>query len=244
VSDPGRLERERLHDGLIAERADQIWNWDSPAGRSRADQRAGLYVLHGALRPGRLALELGCGTGLFLERVARSGATLVGVDLSEQLLARARARVGGLSNIRIAGVDAHRLPFPRASFDAVYGSSVLHHLDLEAALLETRRVLKPGGRIAFTEPNLWNPQVAYMYLVGPRQRFGLSPDEMAFTRSRIRGLLARLGFAEIVVTPFDFLHPALPRAAIGAVARLGRLLEAVPVARSFAGSLLVHATRP
>lgn len=244
MNEPGRLQRELLHDSRIAAHAEEVWNWDSPAGRSRAERRAGLYVVHAALGPGRLGLELGCGTGLFLERVARSGARLVGVDLSGELLARARERVGGLPNVRIARVDAHRLPFPAGRFDAVYGSSVLHHLDLEAALLETRRVLKPGGRIAFTEPNLWNPQVAYMYLVGPRERFGLSPDEMAFTRSHIRGLLARLGFADVVVKPFDFVHPALPRAAIGAAAWLGALLEALPLARSIAGSLLVHAQRP
>lgn len=243
MTDLRRLQREQAHDRRIAERAEEIWNWDSPAGRRRAARRASLYVEHGALRSGRLALELGCGTGLFLERVARSGAVVIGVDLSGDLLARARVRTASLSNVRLARVDAHRLPFPEASFDVVYGSSILHHLDLEVALLETTRVLKPRGRIVFTEPNLWNPQVAYMYLVGPRDRFGLSPDEMAFTRSRIRSLLVQVGFAEVVVQPFDFLHPALPRFAIGAVARVGSVLEALPGARAIAGSLLVHATR-
>lgn len=243
MTDPGRLEREQAHDRRIAERAEEIWNWDSPAGRRRAERRASLYVEHAVLRPGTLALELGCGTGLFLERVARSGAVVVGVDLSSELLARARARTASLANVRLARVDAHRLPFPEASFDAVYGSSILHHLDLVAALREARRVLKPEGRLVFTEPNLLNPQVAFMYCVGPRDRFGLSPDEMAFTASRIRGVLEELGYIDIAVRTFDFLHPVVPRFLIGVVGHLGMLFEALPGVRAFAGSLLVRAMR-
>ena len=242
-ADLARLERELAHDRRIAARADAIWNWDSPAGRLRADRRAGFYVEHAALGAGRLALELGCGTGLFLERVARSGAALVGIDLSADLLARARSRIGALANVSVLRGDAHRLPFPDASFDAVYGSSILHHLDVVAALGEARRVLRTGGRLVFTEPNLLNPQVAFMYYLGPRELFGLSPDEMAFTASRIRGVLAELGFSQVALRPFDFLHPAVPRPLVGAVARLGRMLEALPGARALAGSLLVRATR-
>lgn len=244
MTDLGRLERELRHDRTIAADAEKIWNWDSPAGRRRAARRAGMYVEHAGLRPGRRALELGCGTGLFLGQVADSGADLVGVDLSADLLAQARGRVGGRPNVRLARVDAHRLPFPDGSFDAVYGSSILHHLELEAALREALRVLRPGGRVVFTEPNLFNPQVAYMYRVGPRERFGLSPDEMAFSAPHARRVLGGLGFQQIQVSPFDFLHPSVPRPLVAAVAALGRLLEALPGARSIAGSLLIRATRP
>jgi len=238
-----RLERERAHDREIAARAEQIWNGDSPAGRRRADRRAGLYVERAALRPGRLALELGCGTGLFLERVARSGATLVGIDVSVDLLGRARSRTAPLANVRILEGDAHRLPFPDATFDAVYGSSILHHLDLVAALREAKRVLKVGGRVAFTEPNLLNPQVAYMYYVGPRARFGLSVDEMAFTKTRVTRVLRELGYVEAAVEFFDFLHPSTPPPILGAVARIGAVLEGLPVVRALAGSMLVCAAR-
>lgn len=238
-----RLEREIAHDRRIAERAEEIWNWGSPAGRRRADRRAALYVEHAALGSGRRALELGCGTGLFLERVSRSGATLIGIDLSADLLAKARSRVASIANVRVVEGDAQRLPFPDSSFDAVYGSSILHHLDLAAALGEVQRVLRVGGRAVFTEPNLLNPQVAYMYYVGPRERFGLSPDEMAFTKAHVSRVLARLGFVDAVVRFFDFLHPATPAALLGAVSCFGSMLEGLPAVRALAGSLLVRATR-
>ncbi|MBI3932195.1 MAG: methyltransferase domain-containing protein [Acidobacteria bacterium] len=243
-SSPDRWRRELAHDRRIASRAEAIWDWDTPAGRRRADRRAAFFVEHGALGPGRRALELGCGTGVFLERVARSGADLHGLDLSPDLLARARERVAGTANVRLVQGNAEAMPFPDGSFDAVYGSSVLHHLGLEAALREVHRVLRPGGRTVFTEPNLLNPQIAVTFLVAPRRTLGLSPDEMAFTRFRARALLDRVGFTEPSVRPFDFLHPLVPPSWIDGVARLGSALEAVPGLREIAGSLLIRGTRP
>jgi SAM-dependent methyltransferase len=238
-----RLAREVEHDRRIAARAEEVWNWDSPAGRRRADRRAACFVEHARLGPGVRAVELGCGTGLFLERVARSGATIAGIELSPTLLQKARGRVGGLPNVSLERGDAHRLPHADGSIDAVYGSSILHHLDLGAALREAHRVLRPGGRIAFTEPNILNPQVAFMFLVGPRAFFGLSPDEMAFSRSRALRTLQDIGYVDVVVRPFDFLHPATPARWLDIVARLGERLEAAPGLRSIAGSLLIHARK-
>lgn len=240
-----RLEREIEHHRRIVGRAEAIWNWDSPAGRMRAARRAELFVEHAGLRPGTRALELGCGTGVFLEQVARSGAEIHGLDLSEDLLARARARMTGASNVRLDCGNAEAMPYPEGHFDAAYGSSVLHHLDLDAALRELHRVLKPGGRLVFAEPNLLNPQVVVMFKYGPaKERFGVSADEMAFTRFRARSALVGAGFGEVNVAPFDFLHPQTPAAWLDRVAALGRALERTPLVREIAGSLLMRARRP
>ena len=136
------------------------------------------------------------------------------------------------------------MPYPDRHFDAVYGSSVLHHLDLGAALREAFRVLKPGGRIVFAEPNLLNPQVVFMFNYGPaKERFGVSEDEMAFTRFRAARLLAAAGFSSIDVAPFDFLHPSTPPRWLDRVSSLGRTLERLPLVREIAGSLLLRAGR-
>ena len=238
-----RLAREIEHDRKIADRAEEIWNWDSPAGRRRAERRAAFFVEHAQLGPERRALELGCGTGVFLERTARSGATILGLDLSTDLLAKARTRLAPFGNVGLERGDVHRLAHRDGTFDAVYGSSILHHLDLEAALAEVFRVLKPGGRIVFTEPNILNPQVAWMFMVGPRPYFGLSPDEMAFSRFRARAILRRLGYEDVAIRTFDFLHPSVPAPWIDRVSRLGDVVEALPGVREIAGSLLIHARR-
>jgi ubiquinone/menaquinone biosynthesis C-methylase UbiE len=243
-STEARLAREIEHHRRIADRAELIWNWDSPSGRRRAERRAGLFVERGALGPGSRALELGCGTGVFLEMTARSGATIHGLDLSEDLLAKARTKLSRFPNVILDQGNAEQMPYPDAEFDTVYGSSVLHHLDLDTALREVHRVLKPGGRLVFAEPNILNPQVAVMFHLNmTKEYFGVSADEMAFSRFRARGALRRAGFREVQVAPIDFLHPAAPEAWLDAVARFGSFLERVPLVREIAGSLLLEARR-
>src|SRR5205814_943711 len=110
-----------------------IWNWDSPAGRRRSARRVALFVEHGALGRGQKALELGCGTAVFLSRVAGSGAMLVGLDLTDELLRQAWEKVSGAGNVGLVRGNAEDAPFPDGSFDVVYGSSILHHLNLDRA---------------------------------------------------------------------------------------------------------------
>jgi SAM-dependent methyltransferase len=244
AGDAARLAREIAHHRAIAPQAELIWNWDSASGRRRADRRAALFVEHGALGPGTSALELGCGTGVFLERVAPCRATIRGIDLTADLLARARQRLSGLPNVALDCGNAEALPYADASFDSVYGSSVLHHLDLERALREAHRVLRPGGRVVFAEPNILNPQVAFMFHFGLTKRyFGVSPDEMAFSRFRARAALVGAGFVDVAVRAFDFLHPAVRAGWVERVARLGLRLEALPLVHELAGSLLLRARK-
>jgi len=240
-----RLAREIEHHREIAHQAEIIWNWDSPSGRRRAARRASIFVECCGLARGVRALELGCGTGLFLERVAPSGASIVGLDLSADLLGKARARLAAAPNVVLHRGNAESLPYADASFDAVYGSSVLHHLDLDRSLDEVLRVLRPGGRCAFTEPNILNPQVALMFHLGlTKKYFGVSPDERAFSRLRALRSLRRTGFAEAEVQPFDFLHPATPELLCDALDRLGRWLERLPLVREITGSFVVRGRRP
>ena len=240
-----RLEREiEFHRG-ISDRAEMIWNWDSPAGRRRAQRRSEIFAHEGGLRPGRRALEVGCGTGIFLAKAATTGADIVALDLSADLLAQARARVGAMGNVRLSRGNAEQMPFADGSFDVAYGSSILHHLNLDDALAEVFRVLRPGGQIAFTEPNILNPQVTIMFRLGlTKKYFGVSPDEMAFSRFRAARALRKAGFESIAVKPFDFLHPATPEGSLDRVARLGRALEAIPLVREIAGSMTITAAKP
>lgn len=241
-----RLRREIQHHQEIASRAEELWNWDTPAGRRRAERRAERLSDAGRIIAGQRVLELGCGTGVFLEKVARTGARIHSLDLTLELLERARARMGRSGEcLRFVRGDAMRLPYRDSTFDAVYGSSVLHHLELEATVREIFRVLRPGGRLVFAEPNLLNPQVLVTSKIGwLRDRFGFSPDEMAFTRFHCARMLRRVGFAEVSVRPFDFLHPSIPGSLVGVVSHASLLLERVPLVREIAGSILISARRP
>ncbi|MEK7401491.1 MAG: hypothetical protein AABZ80_03920 [Gemmatimonadota bacterium] len=72
----------------------------------------------------------------------------------------------------------------------------------------------------------------------------MSPDETAFVRSQLAEALRATGFAGVHIVPFDWLHPAVPAPLIGAVSALGHVLERLPLAREFAGSLAIRAERP
>jgi SAM-dependent methyltransferase len=244
VARASRLAREVEHHRSLAPDAETIWNWNSPSGRYRAARRVRLFVERGQLGEGRSALELGCGTGVFLEPVSRCGARLTAIDLSRDLLERAAARVRDRPNVKLTCGNAEDMPYPGCSFETVYGSSVLHHLHLDDALKEVHRVLRPGGRIVFAEPNMLNPQVAFMFQVGwTKSYFGVSPDERAFTRFRARRALRDAGFVDLRVEPFDFVHPALGARLVPRAAAIGRWLEMLPLISEIGGSLLIEARR-
>jgi len=100
----------------------------------------------------RDVLDVGCGSGALLERVARGRpvARLAGLDLSPGMLATARRRLGRRPGL--AAGSAFRLPFRPGAFDLAVSTSALHHWsDPAAALAEMGRVLRPGGQIAITD---------------------------------------------------------------------------------------------
>jgi ubiquinone/menaquinone biosynthesis C-methylase UbiE len=196
------------------------------------------------LRPGVRAIEIGCGSGVFTEMFAQSGADLLAVDISSDLLEMARARRLPGDTVRFLRTRFEDCDV-EGPFDAVIGSSVLHHLDVEAALAKIYFLLKPGGTMSFAEPNMMNPQIAVQKSVPwIKARMGESPDETAFVRWRFRSFLLNRNFEDIQITPFDWLHPATPVPFIHAVTSLGRLLERLPVIREFAGSLYIRCRRP
>jgi SAM-dependent methyltransferase len=188
-------------------------------------------------------LEIGCGTGYFTRELTQRGADIVAIDVSPDLLEIAKAKYSA-PNVRYEIQNAYALTYADAMFDSVVGSSILHHLEIEEALREIYRVLKPGGTIYFTEPNMLNPQIAMQKNVPwIKRRLGDSPDETAFFRWPLRRLLEQTGYCDVRIDPFDFLHPKTPVPLIDRLNALGCLLENVPVISEFAGSLYIRAVK-
>ena len=139
-------------------RYDNVVEWYEDFRPSLNDDE--VDVLRRFLGPGRgRCLDLGCGTGVAIPELAKLGWTVVGVDVSEEMLSRARPF--GAELIR---APAEELPFDDASFDAAV--SIWTHTDVDdfsAILREAARVLRPGAPFAYIG--------AHPCFVGPHSRF-------------------------------------------------------------------------
>lgn len=241
---PQRAISEIAHGEKIAEQdPDYIWGWNSPAGKWRAERRAKLVSDGANLRVGMQVLEIGCGTGTFTEMYARSGAHIVALDISAHLLERARKRQ--LPADRIEFIEMRFEDWSKdEKFDAVIGNSILHHLDIVPSLKHIYELLKPGGWFSFAEPNMLNPQIFLERNVSfIRTLRYQSPDETAFVRWKFAKHLQEIGFIDVQITPFDWLHPAIPPVLIQPTLLMGKFLEALPFVREFSGSLHICGRR-
>jgi demethylmenaquinone methyltransferase/2-methoxy-6-polyprenyl-1,4-benzoquinol methylase len=175
------------------------------------DQRWRAATVRETVRPGDRVLDACCGTGDLAVAARAAGAgSVVGLDFSEAMLARARRKAPEIAFIQ---GDVLELPFQKESFDvAVVGFGIRNVSDLEAGLCELRRILRPGGRLGILEITtprgllapfyrLWFDTVvpflgrvlpggeAYTYLPASVRRFP-KPEELA-------ALLAANGFASV-----------------------------------------------
>jgi demethylmenaquinone methyltransferase/2-methoxy-6-polyprenyl-1,4-benzoquinol methylase len=148
---PRKLEALELFDGLprrYDELSAALSFWQDPRWR-----RA--LVGEVAPRPGQRILDVATGTGMVAaELLRRADCSVVGIDQSEPMLARARARFAGRpeSQVRLVRGEAEALPFEDASFDGLTFTYLLRYVeDPAATVAELARVVRPGGRVASLE---------------------------------------------------------------------------------------------
>lgn len=114
------------------------------------------------LHPGERVLELGCGGGSWTAEAARfvgRTGSVAAIDVSHDQIEAARRLCAKLPWVEFEVADATALPFEDCTFDATFANQVIEYIaDIDAALTETRRVLRPGGRFAVLATN-WSSMV-------------------------------------------------------------------------------------
>jgi ubiquinone/menaquinone biosynthesis C-methylase UbiE len=229
----------RYHDAA-AEEYDAKWGIDfGEIGQEQV--RLKLVKALGGREGARFgdALEIGSGTGYFSLNLVQLGAIerLTATDISPGMLRRLEATAAalGLGEVSTRVTEAEQLPFEDESFDLVLGHAVLHHIpDLDRAFAEFRRVLRPGGTIAFAgEPSRYGDRLAALpkrvgMLSAPawRRLTGAAPrtvpeseqshghalegevDVHAFAPADLRRLLRDAGFEDRHVGGEEFLSNA------------------------------------
>jgi len=128
--------------GILARVYDDFFDWALGPGRRRAVSRL-------AVAPGDRVLEVGVGTGLSLPEYP-ADCEVIGIDISEPMLERARLRLAGMrpARVRVEHMDAREIRFPDAYFDKVLAPYVISVVpDPDRVLAEMVRVCRPGGTI-------------------------------------------------------------------------------------------------
>jgi SAM-dependent methyltransferase len=197
----GERERiERVYAGYGRDRRRrQAWSAGNAGNAAMREEvlRTLLELAPGAFAGDGLVLDAGCGTGWWLERLAREGVApsrLVGVDLLSERASAARARVPGG---RIVEGDVRSLPLQAGCCSLVILFTVLSAMgsreDVRTALGEARRVLARGGTIAIWEPRVWTPN-PHTRLVGLRElRAALGSELKVRTLTLVPPLARRTG---------------------------------------------------
>ena len=221
------LSEQQFHDEQAAERASRFG--DDPSHLQFSDDS---YLDHETwIRPafaelgdlrGRTLLDYGCGHGMAGIVAARRGAAVAGFDLSAGYIAEAkqRAAANGVT-MRLMKADAEDLPFDDHSFDAVWGCAILHHLDLDRAGRELRRILRPGGVAVFCEPWGGNPLLNFARRHVPYPGKHRTPDEKPLTSDDLQPL--RRLFPGMRVNGYQLL--GMLRRAVRRVPRAGGMLD-------------------
>jgi 2-polyprenyl-3-methyl-5-hydroxy-6-metoxy-1,4-benzoquinol methylase len=181
-----------------------------PEGAEPADLPARLRFLLAHVQAGERVLDVGCGEGRFAGELARAGAEVVGIDIAERALSRAR-RLEPELDLRLIE-EGVPWPLQDASFDLVWAGEVIEHVaDTAPWLSELRRVLRPGGRLLLSTPN--NGPLALLRAAISRDAFATRFDPEGehlrfYSRPTLTRLVEELGFQEVEIR----LHGGLPGA--------------------------------
>jgi 2-polyprenyl-3-methyl-5-hydroxy-6-metoxy-1,4-benzoquinol methylase len=223
----------------------QVWG-DSESTRIRFVRRADAIIKQmNADGSGKSVMEIGCGTGKNCYYLAtKTNYQVLGTDICVPFVDDARINYQS-PNLRYEVLDFNQLEqFKAERFDYIIGNGILHHLyhHLDAALVNMRKLLKPGGKMIFWEPNIYNPYVYAIFSYSSlRVKASLEPDEMAFSKSFIHDKLDTAGYKNMDIQFKDFLLPGIPEVLIQPSIAIGAVAEQIPLVKMLSQSLFIVA---
>jgi 2-polyprenyl-3-methyl-5-hydroxy-6-metoxy-1,4-benzoquinol methylase len=182
------------------------------------------------IRPGDRVLEVGCGLGRYTLLLAELGVRVEGLDLSPKLL----EQLGALSRERLGyDMPLHAFdildspPELYGQYDAVIGFFILHHvLDVRGAVARAAQLVKPGGRVAFLEPNPFNPLYYVQITLTPEMAWRAERGILNMRASVLMPVMEASGLVDLRYQPFGFFPPFVTNRPWGP--SLESVLERVP----------------
>jgi 2-polyprenyl-6-hydroxyphenyl methylase/3-demethylubiquinone-9 3-methyltransferase len=189
---------------LSATRLKQAYDIAPPRVRQYLDAEVS-HVLE-RIHPGDLVVELGCGHGRILPKLARKAGWVVGIDTSVPTLEFAQETLAAIPNCSISRMDAARLGFQDGAFDCVVciqnGISAFH-VDQRALVSESVRVAKPGATVLFSSysDKFWKDRLEWFELQSKAGLIG----EIDYAKTKDGVIVCKDGFTATTVRSKDFL---------------------------------------
>ncbi len=214
--------------------------WGLPASPEQLSMAYCRYKTAGDLAEGKAVLEIGCGSGMGLAYLAQRASRVVGGDPTAALLAEAGEH---LPSMELVQLSADHLPFEAKTFDVVLMLEMIYYVeDLEGAVAEARRVLRPGGRLFICLPNRARPDfnpspysVRYPSageLQTSLERHGFSvqvfggfPTEPTSSRDRVLGPVRHVAVRLHLIPRSMRMKALIKRMLYGRLPRLGAVAE-------------------
>jgi len=216
MSSPPRSTDTKAHEKEYLRRA-AAGEWErlkpfSPPGTETVAESAGLMLdfaaalVHLPPSSSDLILDLGAGACWCSDWLQRLNLRTVAVDISWDMLRLGRTRLPDPARAWLAAGDLESLPFAAASFDKAYCLSAIHHVpDIERALGEIHRVLKPEGAVLFSEPGVGHAEKPGS--VAAMRDFGVLEQDIIV--ARFMESCRRSGFADVRIRPLSYANTAV-----------------------------------
>jgi SAM-dependent methyltransferase len=235
-----------LHNLKEIERSREAYWLRYPATsptRLRWRANATRHALH--IAPGETVLELGAGSGVWTEHltaVLGEASPITAAVFNADLAEAARARHLAATDV-VTVSEESRLELE--TYDYVVGTAMLSHDRWRENLAWIVRLLKPGGQLLFLEANYWNPQVFAKAHSRHLARWSRNAEcQIALRESELRRAARSESLEDVVVVPYDILHPRTPRRLVPAVQSTAFVLEHLPGIRELCGTLFICASKP
>ena len=154
-------------------------------------------------------LDYGCGIGSFIEKVIKyNPKKIIGIDISEVSINKAKKKAEELKiNVNYKVDNCEKTSFDNNSFDIVYGTGILHHLQIERCLDEIYRILKSNGNLIFIEPLGTNPIINLYRKLTPNSRSKdehplVDKDFKYINKKFVHTKIKYYGFLTLIFFPF------------------------------------------
>lgn len=163
------------------------------------------------LKPGETVVDLGCGTGEYTLWMAEAFCTVVGIDESDRMLAKARSKPSPRGQVYWVKGNLRHLPWPSARFDAGLMQVVLEFVDRPQRILhEAMRVIKPGGRLVIGFIQDTGPWARHYRARAQMDSASIYAGAHFWTISELTALMGRKPtrvYAGLYMGPQDFVNP-------------------------------------